>query len=53
MKYIFSLFHFYLAELGDYNTDEHKGDYLSEFRFIPSQTAEFERQVIEYHKQHR
>lgn len=41
------------SELGDYNIDEHKGDYLSEFRFIPSQTAEFERQVIEYHKQHR
>eukprot|EP00106_Octopus_bimaculoides_P003360 XP_014770802.1 PREDICTED: tyrosine-protein phosphatase non-receptor type 4-like isoform X3 [Octopus bimaculoides] len=41
------------SELGDYNPEDHKGNYLSEFRFIPSQTVEFERQVIEYHKQHR
>ncbi|GAB1603054.1 tyrosine-protein phosphatase non-receptor type 4-like isoform X2 [Argonauta hians] len=41
------------SELGDYNPEDHKGNYLTEFRFIPSQTVEFERQVIEYHKQHR
>ena len=42
-----------IAELGDYNTDEHTGGYLSELRFVPNQTEDFEKDVAELHKQHR
>nr|XP_022305445.1 tyrosine-protein phosphatase non-receptor type 4-like isoform X5 [Crassostrea virginica] len=41
------------SELGDYNPDEHKGNYISDYRFIPHQTEDFEKQVSELHKQHR
>ncbi|XP_013061664.1 tyrosine-protein phosphatase non-receptor type 4-like isoform X1 [Biomphalaria glabrata] len=41
------------SELGDFNPEEHKDGYLSEFAFIPDQTREFEKQVAEKHKQHR
>lgn len=41
------------AELGDYHADEHESQYLSELRFVPNQTEEFERQVEELHKQHK
>ncbi|XP_014662794.1 PREDICTED: tyrosine-protein phosphatase non-receptor type 4-like [Priapulus caudatus] len=41
------------SELGDYNPDEHLSHYLSELRFIPGQTGEFEREVEEQHKQHK
>ena len=30
-----------VAELGDFNPEEHKDRYLSEFRFLPSQSPEF------------
>jgi len=43
-----------LAELGDFNPDEHVVPrYLSVFRFVPKQTAEFEREVGDLHRQHR
>ncbi|KAK3587914.1 hypothetical protein CHS0354_014428 [Potamilus streckersoni] len=41
------------SELGDYNPDEHIDGYLSEFRFFPSQTEDFEKEVSEHHKKHR
>ena len=41
------------AELGDYNPEDHTEGYLSEFRFIPNQTEQFEREVAELHQQHR
>ncbi|KAH9513354.1 Tyrosine-protein phosphatase non-receptor type 4 [Bulinus truncatus] len=41
------------SELGDFNPDEHKDGYLSEFAFIPDQSRDFEKQVAEKHKQHR
>ncbi|XP_013395604.1 tyrosine-protein phosphatase non-receptor type 4 isoform X4 [Lingula anatina] len=41
------------SELGDYNPEEHTDGYLSEFRFIPNQTENFEREVSELHKQHK
>lgn len=45
----------YLAqsELGDYESDEHGPNYLSEFRFAPNQTRELEEKVSELHKLHR
>ena len=42
-----------VAELGDFNPEEHKDRYLSEFRFLPSQSPEFENEVSLLHKQHR
>ena len=41
------------AELGDYNPDEHMEGYLSEFRFTPTQSPQFEAEVQEWHKQHK
>lgn len=42
-----------VAEMGDFNPDEHTPGYLSVFRFVPQQTEEFEREVSELHRQHR
>ncbi|XP_033762691.1 LOW QUALITY PROTEIN: tyrosine-protein phosphatase non-receptor type 4-like [Pecten maximus] len=41
------------SELGDYNPEEHRDNYLTEYRFLPTQTEEFEKQVSEQHIQHR
>ncbi|EEC13942.1 protein 4.1G, putative [Ixodes scapularis] len=41
------------AELGDFEPDDHGRNYLSEFRFAPSQTPELEDKVMELHKQHK
>ncbi|XP_075923344.1 band 4.1-like protein 3 isoform X5 [Petromyzon marinus] len=41
------------AELGDFDPEEHAGDYVSEFRFAPNQTRELEDKVVELHKTHR
>ncbi|KAG9347477.1 hypothetical protein JZ751_005044 [Albula glossodonta] len=41
------------AELGDYDPDEHRLDYISDFQFAPSQTKEMEEKVVELHKTHR
>lgn len=41
------------AELGDYDPEEHRLDYISDFQFAPSQTKELEEKVVELHKSHR
>ncbi|XP_033874330.3 band 4.1-like protein 2 isoform X11 [Acipenser ruthenus] len=41
------------AELGDYDPEEHRVDYISDFQFAPTQTKELEEKVIELHKTHR
>ncbi|XP_031422803.1 band 4.1-like protein 1 isoform X2 [Clupea harengus] len=41
------------AELGDYDPDEHGPDYVSDFRFAPSQTRELEERVMELHHNYR
>uniref|UniRef100_A0A8B9HCI9 Band 4.1-like protein 1 n=1 Tax=Astyanax mexicanus TaxID=7994 RepID=A0A8B9HCI9_ASTMX len=41
------------AELGDYDPEEHGPDYVSEFRFAPSQTRELEERVMELHRTYR
>ncbi|XP_051780090.1 band 4.1-like protein 2 isoform X3 [Erpetoichthys calabaricus] len=41
------------AELGDYDSEEHRHDYISEFQFAPTQTKELEDKVVELHKTHR
>ncbi|XP_030637760.1 band 4.1-like protein 2 [Chanos chanos] len=41
------------AELGDYDPEEHRLDYISDFQFAPNQTKELEAKVVELHKSHR
>ncbi|XP_014666773.1 PREDICTED: LOW QUALITY PROTEIN: protein 4.1 homolog [Priapulus caudatus] len=41
------------SEIGDYDPDEHNDEYMSDFRFAPSQTRELEEKVAELHKTHK
>ncbi|XP_041106176.1 band 4.1-like protein 2 isoform X2 [Polyodon spathula] len=41
------------AELGDYDPEEHRVGYISDFQFAPTQTKELEEKVVELHKTHR
>ncbi|CAF3953972.1 unnamed protein product [Rotaria sordida] len=41
------------SELGDYNLNEHQQGYLNDFHFVPFQNSDFEKEVQQYHKQHR
>ncbi|XP_053309852.1 band 4.1-like protein 1 isoform X2 [Spea bombifrons] len=41
------------AELGDFDSEEHHGNYVSELRFSPNQTRELEERVMELHKTYR
>ncbi|XP_043946046.1 band 4.1-like protein 1 [Protopterus annectens] len=41
------------AELGDFDSDEHSSNYVSDFRFAPNQTKELEERVMELHKTYR
>ncbi|XP_073667550.1 band 4.1-like protein 2 isoform X17 [Paramisgurnus dabryanus] len=41
------------AELGDYDTEEQRVDYIADFQFAPNQTKELEEKVVELHKSHR
>ena len=43
----------FLAELGDFDPEEHKLGYLSDFKFVPNQGPDFDVKVHELHKQHR
>ena len=38
------------SEMGDYDPDEHRKDYLRDFKFAPKQTPELEAKVMELHK---
>ncbi|XP_051954059.1 protein 4.1-like isoform X3 [Xyrauchen texanus] len=41
------------AELGDYDPEEHRLDYISDFQFASNQTKDLEEKVVELHKSHR
>ncbi|XP_052809205.1 tyrosine-protein phosphatase non-receptor type 4-like isoform X5 [Mya arenaria] len=41
------------SELGDFNPDDHVDGYLSDLRFIPNQTDDFEKDVNKHHQSHR
>jgi len=41
------------SELGDYNHLQHKGNYVSGFKFLPTQTKEFDAEVQRLHKMHK
>ncbi|XP_032084365.1 protein 4.1 isoform X4 [Thamnophis elegans] len=41
------------SELGDYDTDLHGADYVSEFKFAPNQTKELEDKITELHKTYK
>ncbi|WAQ95138.1 PTN4-like protein [Mya arenaria] len=57
----YTRYHFFLqvkkdileAELGDFNPDDHVDGYLSDLRFIPNQTDDFEKDVNKHHQSHR
>lgn len=38
------------SELGDYDERRHNRGYISEFRFLPSQNQDLEKQVEDIHK---
>ncbi|CAF5159183.1 unnamed protein product, partial [Rotaria magnacalcarata] len=40
------------SELGDYDPEEHRQGYLEDFRFVPFQNPDFEKEVEQYHKEH-
>lgn len=39
-----------LAELGDFDAEEHLVDYVSQFRMLPKQTPRQEQKIAELHK---
>ncbi|XP_060640630.2 protein 4.1 isoform X8 [Anolis sagrei] len=41
------------SELGDYDSDLHSPDYVTEFKLAPNQTKELEDKVMELHKTYR
>lgn len=43
----------HVAELGDYQPDEHGPNYLSHLVLVPGQTEELERKIAELHKLHK
>lgn len=43
---------FRTAEIGDFNPDEHRDHYVSEFRFAPGQNEEMENEAARLHKMH-
>lgn len=44
---------YFIGELGDYDPEEHRQGYLEDFRFVPFQNPDFEKEVEQYHKEHR
>lgn len=42
-----------LAELGDYQPDEHAANYLSNLKLVPGQNEDLERKISELHKLHK
>ena len=38
------------AELGDYDSEEHVGNYVSEFKLVLNQNSKIEAQVMEIHR---
>ncbi|XP_063001436.1 band 4.1-like protein 1 isoform X2 [Elgaria multicarinata webbii] len=41
------------AEMGDFDAEEHVGNYVGELRFAPNQTRELEERIMELHKTYR
>ena len=40
---------FFVAEVGDYDEEKNKGNYISEFQLIPNQSEKLELEAIEIH----
>lgn len=40
----------FLAEVGDYDPEEHLIDYVSKFKMLPKQTQRQEEKITELHK---
>jgi hypothetical protein len=43
----------FLAEVGDYQPDEHGPNYLSNLQLIPGQSEDMEKKIAELHKLHK
>lgn len=39
-----------LAELGDYDPEEHPADYISDFKLFPKQSLRLERKIMDIHQ---
>ena len=44
------VFYVCVAEIGDYDAEEHLVDYVSQFRLLPKQTLRQEQRIAELHK---
>jgi len=44
------VFWIYLAELGDYDPDEHPENYMNDFKIFPKQSQKLEKKIAEIHK---
>lgn len=42
---------FSVAEIGDYEEEDHGDNYVSEFRIVPKQSDKLEKKIMETHKQ--
>lgn len=40
----------FIAELGDYDPEEHPSDYIRDFKLFPKQSLKLERKIMEIHK---
>ena len=40
-----------VAEIGDYEEEDHGDSYVSEFRIVPKQSDKLEKRIMESHKQ--
>lgn len=40
----------FIAELGDYDPDEHPENYVSEFEIFPKQSQKLEKKIAEIHR---
>lgn len=53
IEHVTKLYLNFLAELGDYNLENHKTGYLSNMNLIPNQTIQLEHRISELHKLHK
>lgn len=40
-----------VADIGDYEEEDHGESYVSEFRIVPKQSDKLEKKIMEIHKQ--
>lgn len=53
MDFSFLIVFFFVAELGDYQPDEHGPNYLSNLQLMPGINEDIEKKISELHKLHK